>query len=99
MKLREIMSTPVMRIHPDENVMVAARTMEHYNIGAMPVCGSDGRLQGMITDRDIVFSVLGYGHRVGMSQYGANAMADAGKTYKEILCHYYSDVEIKNIRE
>ena len=61
MKLREIMSTPVVRIHPEENVMVAARTMEHYNIGAMPVCGSDGRLQGMITDRDIVTRCLAAG--------------------------------------
>jgi len=61
MKLREIMSTPVVRIHPEENVMVAARTMERYNIGAMPVCGSDGRLQGMITDRDIVTRCLAAG--------------------------------------
>ena len=61
MKLREIMSAPVVRIHPEENVMVAARTMEHYNIGAMPVCGSDGRLQGMITDRDIVTRCLASG--------------------------------------
>ena len=61
MKLRELMSTPVVRIHPEENVMVAARTMEHYNIGAMPVCGSDGRLRGMITDRDIVTRCLAAG--------------------------------------
>ena len=61
MKLREIMSSPVVRIHPEENVAVAARTMEHYNIGAMPVCGNDGRLQGMITDRDIVIRCLAAG--------------------------------------
>ncbi len=35
------------------------------------------------------FTVLGYGHGVGMSQYGANAMAEQGKTYKEILAWYY----------
>ena len=61
MKLREIMSTPVVRIHPGENVAVAARMLEHYNIGAMPVCGNDGRLQGMITDRDIVTRCLAAG--------------------------------------
>lgn len=61
MKLREIMSAPVVRIHPQENVTVAARMLEHYNIGAMPVCGSDGRLQGMITDRDIVTRCLAAG--------------------------------------
>ena len=61
MKLREIMSTPVVRIHPEENVTVAARMLEHYNIGAMPVCGNDGRLRGMITDRDIVTRCLAAG--------------------------------------
>lgn len=38
---------------------------------------------------NIVFHVTGYGHGVGMSQYGANAMAKEGKSYKEILSHYY----------
>lgn len=45
---------------------------------------------------EITFEVQGYGHRVGMSQYGANAMAKEGKTYEEILHHYYTDTEIKN---
>ena len=36
----------------------------------------------------------GYGHRVGMSQYGADAMAKRGRDYKQILKHYYSGVEI-----
>ena len=58
MKIREVMSSPVVRIHPGENVMVASRMMERCNIGAIPVCGNDGRLQGMITDRDIVTRCL-----------------------------------------
>ena len=53
MKLREVMSKSVVRIQPDETVTVAARLLEHNNIGAMPVCGTDGRLCGMLTDRDI----------------------------------------------
>ncbi len=40
-------------------------------------------------NNNITFHVTGYGHGVGMSQYGANAMSKAGKTYKEILAHYY----------
>lgn len=40
------------------------------------------------------FSVRGYGHGVGMSQYGANGMAKEGKDYTEILKHYYTGVEI-----
>ena len=42
----------------------------------------------------ITFSVTGYGHGVGMSQYGANAMARAGSTWQEILTHYYTGVTI-----
>ncbi|SBW03735.1 SpoIID/LytB domain protein [uncultured Eubacteriales bacterium] len=37
----------------------------------------------------------GWGHNVGMSQWGANAMAKAGKTYREILTFYYTGVEVK----
>ena len=40
------------------------------------------------------FVTNGLGHGVGMSQYGANEMAKAGKTYREILSHYYTGVEI-----
>ena len=36
----------------------------------------------------------GYGHDVGMSQWGANAMAKDGKSYKEILTHYYQGTVI-----
>ena len=54
MKVREIMTKNVVRIHPDEPVEVAARTLTYYNVGAMPVCGSDGRVCGMVTDRDLV---------------------------------------------
>ena len=36
----------------------------------------------------------GYGHAVGMSQYGANSMAEKGKDYKEILEHYYPGTDI-----
>lgn len=43
---------------------------------------------------EFVFDVLGYGHRVGMSQYGADAMADAGADYRTILQHYYTNVTI-----
>lgn len=42
------------------------------------------------------FSVTGYGHGVGMSQYGANAMAAEGSTWQEIVCHYYTGVLIQS---
>ncbi len=68
MKLREIMSQTVVRIHPDEPVEVAARTLSHYNIGALPVCGSDGRLCGMLTDRDIVTRCIASGKNPGRTK-------------------------------
>lgn len=58
MKIREVMTNQVIRIHPEETVAVAARTMTHYNIGALPVCGKDGRICGMVTDRDMVTRCL-----------------------------------------
>ena len=61
MKLREVMTSPVIRIHPDETVAVAARTLERYNIGILPVCGGDGKLCGLVTDRDLVTRCLAAG--------------------------------------
>lgn len=46
-------------------------------------------------DGSFVFTVYGYGHGVGMSQYGANQMAKSGADYKEILLWYYKGCEIK----
>jgi stage II sporulation protein D len=48
------------------------------------------------TENEVTFNVSGYGHGVGMSQYGADYMARQGSTYGEILKHYYKGVEIKN---
>lgn len=42
----------------------------------------------------LTFETRGYGHRVGLSQYGAQAMARAGKSYGEILLHYYPGTEM-----
>ena len=61
MKLRDVMTNPVVRIHPDETVAVAARTLTHYNIGVLPVCGNDGRICGLVTDRDLVTRCLASG--------------------------------------
>ena len=47
-----------------------------------------------IKEDEIVFKVIGYGHGVGMSQTGADALAKQGKDYEEIIKHFYKDVEI-----
>ena len=61
MKVRELMSNPVIRIHPEESVAVAARTLARCNIGMLAVCGGDGRLCGVVTDRDLVTRCIAAG--------------------------------------
>ena len=43
----------------------------------------------VVNSDSITFNTKGFGHRVGMSQYGADAMALEGSTYRQILAHYY----------
>ena len=45
-------------------------------------------------DKNVTFTSTGSGHGVGLSQYGANGMAKEGYTYRQILKHYYTGVEI-----
>ena len=49
------------------------------------------------TDNGIVFTTRGYGHGVGLSQYGANGMAKNGSSYEAILKHYYPGVNLKKM--
>ena len=46
---------------------------------------------------NFTFSVTGYGHGVGMSQYGANAMAKAGSSFEEILTWYYTGTQVDQL--
>ncbi len=52
-----------------------------------------------LNEDTFTFTVRGYGHGVGMSQFGANYMSELGADYKEILSWYYSGCEIKNIND
>lgn len=54
MKVKDVMSTNVVCVEPNESAAVAARLLSRFNVGALPVCTKDGRLRGMVTDRDIV---------------------------------------------
>lgn len=47
----------------------------------------------------ICFTTKGYGHRVGMSQYGAESMAQQGNTYEEILAYYYPQTQLITLNE
>ena len=58
---REIMSGGVDCIGENETVAEAARKMAQLGVGALPICGEDDRLKGMLTDRDIVVKVIAAG--------------------------------------
>ena len=54
MLAKDIMTKNVVNVRPEESVEVAARALRHYNIGALPVCDAQGKVCGMVTDRDLV---------------------------------------------
>ena len=61
MLVKELMTGAPVSLETDEPVSAAARLMRERNIGAMPVCDPDGRLVGMLTDRDIVIRCIASG--------------------------------------
>lgn len=58
---RDIMTGGVQCVQEDETILDAAKIMDQLGVGAVPICGSDNRLKGMLTDRDIVIKVLAQG--------------------------------------
>jgi len=51
-----------------------------------------------VDETNVVFETKGYGHGIGMSQNGANYMAMQGKTYEEIIKHYYTNVNLEKLK-
>lgn len=50
-----------------------------------------------VTNEHVLIQTVGYGHGVGMSQYGAEALAQKGETAYNIIAHYYTDTKIEKI--
>ena len=80
-----------------------AGSVSQITAGGITLTGSQARLLFSLRsasfsvscqDGNFVFDVTGYGHGVGMSQYGANAMAAEGADFREILTWYYTGTEI-----
>lgn len=63
----------------------------------LQISSTDFKISYDSTAGKVQVSTKGYGHGVGMSQYGAEALASDGKTAAEILHYYYQDIEIKKI--
>jgi CBS domain-containing protein len=58
---RDIMSPDCTCVGENDTVLEAAEKLAQLDVGAMPICGEDDRLKGMVTDRDIVVKVLAKG--------------------------------------
>lgn len=94
-----------------KNYFNSLKRTESGTVKTVSVCGSDikgARIRDIFglrssnfeieySDGSFVFTVYGYGHGVGMSQYGANYMAKQGSDFKEILTHYYSGCKVEKI--
>ena len=65
MQVQEVMSGKPVCIAPEESAEVAARLLSRHNVGILPVCSIDGKLRGVITDRDIVLRCVASGDEPG----------------------------------
>ena len=78
---REIMSSGVECAQVGETLVDAARKMRDLDVGALPICGDDNRLKGMITDRDIVVNCVADGkdpNSVKVEEYGGDEVVTIG---------------------
>jgi CBS domain-containing protein len=78
-KARDVMSADCTCVGENETVLDAARRLADRKVGALPICGEDDRLKGMITDRDIVVKVLAAGKDPAATPVGELGQGD-GKT-------------------
>jgi len=76
-KARDIMTPGAECAHTDDTVAVAAMRMAELGVGALPICGRDDRLKGMITDRDIAIKVVGAGQDPRICKVGDVAQGEA----------------------
>ncbi|MFJ9789673.1 CBS domain-containing protein [Streptomyces globosus] len=74
---REIMTPDATCVGAEESVLEAARKMTELGVGALPICGTDNKLKGMLTDRDIVVKVLGQGRDPAEVKAGELAQGEA----------------------
>lgn len=98
---RDLMTTEVSCAKPTDTVSDAARRLAELNVGAMPICDDDGRLHGMITDRDIVIKVVAAGLDPSMTPVSEIAQestvtVDVDCSVEELL-HTMSEHQIRRV--
>ena len=78
---RDIMTAGAECAHAEDSVSDAAKKMRDLGVGALPICGEDNRLAGMITDRDIVLKCVAEGHdttSMRVKEYAGNEVVTIG---------------------
>jgi CBS domain-containing protein len=78
-KARDVMSSECTCVGENDSVLDAAKRLAELDVGALPICGEDDRLKGMLTDRDIVVKVLAEGRDPSSVKAGELGVGD-GKT-------------------
>jgi CBS domain-containing protein len=76
-KARDIMSDDCTCIGENDTVLDAAKKLAELDVGALPICGEDDRLKGMLTDRDIVVKVLAQGKDPSSTKAGEVGQGDS----------------------
>jgi CBS domain-containing protein len=88
--VRDIMTAGVTCIGEHESLAVAAQHMRDLDVGALPICGDDDRLHGMLTDRDIVIKAIAAGldpttTTAGQLAQGSAYYVDADASVEEMV--------------
>lgn len=83
------------RVSLNDKYIISSSGTSKNNSGNLSVISSSGTSTLSTVPTVYYFDGRGWGHGVGMSQYGAKKMAEEGYTYEQILKHYYTGVEIK----
>jgi CBS domain-containing protein len=89
-RVKDIMTPGARCIGENDSLARAARLMNDLDIGSLPICGNDGKLKGMLTDRDIVVKAIANGQSpetttAGMLAEGRPVLVDAEDDVREVL--------------
>jgi CBS domain-containing protein len=76
-KARDVMSSDCTCIGENDTLLDAARRLADLDVGALPICGEDDRLKGMLTDRDIVVKALAQGKDPASTRAGDLGQGDS----------------------
>jgi CBS domain-containing protein len=102
-KARDIMNPDCTCIGENDSLLDAAKRLAELDVGALPICGEDDRLKGMLTDRDIVVKALAQGKDPASTRAGELGVGD-GKTVTigaddsiEEALHTMSDHQVRRL--